>query len=763
MRKSFTKIICIIVAAVAAFGIMLVSACGATYKAKALNGDYSGEVSSNGGFAVEKGNYVYFINGKQTNTADNTFGKPIKGSIMRISKTDFSARNYSAAETVVPHIAYSGQYNAGIYVYGDYVYYATPSTEKNSNGEIQNSYLAFKRTKLDATGTMKDYYIQLSDNTTDYRYVEKDGTVYLIYAAKNETLYGESSGCTNLHSVNLTTGANTLLAYNVDSYIFDANDATCGRVYYTMKVKNLATNTTYDNYNQIYTVTADADKPNEYDFSAVDNYDASKDPMYVNCGKLVFDGIGKIDSITEDVTQFNGIDAAGAQTIEHSPYTYELSSYDGKNGVLYYTRISKVVESEGGKALFSAKESDLLSAQHDPVKGNPENSACLMTDGSAASNYTYLYKDGALDSVLIAENSGFIKAKVVGGKITTDKGDNENYENRFLIRCDGAPTPLFTATHDNVNYIYYSVSGDSGYTVNRVSTDGGNGDYNDFKVEDVTDEYTPVRILDLDASSSWYKPEMIDGQILFATETEADYVNEYNYIMVCDLRKEGKVLTNAQIDELNDRYESVTEEIEKIDADVYENLPNALKYAFLTGDRDYLATLIKAYKDVLGYDEEKFWSAQSVEKYYAFIDAKADGEWGEYSDTVKVNGKDVAANKRNYYYAFLGKQPADDYELYVETLRSRLLQSYPVKETEEWYEPLGVDSTVKGVFAVTGICLAGFIVIAAAVTVPLVIVKKRKKANPVYKKRYKVDTTDDKNINVYEDENAPAAENGEDE
>ena len=45
--------------------------------------------------------------------------------------------------------------------------------------------------------------------------------------------------------------------------------------------------------------------------------------------------------------------------------------------------------------------------------------------------------------------------------------------------------------------------------------------------------------------------------------------------------------------------------------------------------------------------------------------------------------------------------------------------------------------------------------IAAAVVVSLVIVRKRKEKLPEYtKKRIKVDTTDDKNINVYEDENS---------
>ena len=158
MRKFITKIICFAAAVIVALGIFLISACGPDYNTKTLAGDISGQVVSNGGFAVEKGNYIYFINGKENNTADNTFGKVEKGAIMRISKNDFANRNYSAVDTVVPLIAYSGNANAGLFIYGDYVYYTTPSTDKNSDGEIQNSHLAFRRTKLDGTGTTKNYF-----------------------------------------------------------------------------------------------------------------------------------------------------------------------------------------------------------------------------------------------------------------------------------------------------------------------------------------------------------------------------------------------------------------------------------------------------------------------------------------------------------------------------------------------------------------------------------------------------------------------------
>ena len=742
MHRIFKKIFCFTAAAVAAIGIFTASACGNSYKAKRLSGDISGTVSSNGGFAVEKGNYVYYVNGKQANTADNTFGTPVKGAIMRISKTDLAARNYSSVDTVVPHIAYSGNYNSGIYVYGDYVYYATPSTEKNSDGEVLNGNLAFKRTKLDGTDTMKDYYVQYSDNSIEYRYVTmpNSDTVYLLYVATSETLFGESSGVTNLHSVNTSNGVNTLLAYNVSAVTFDKNDLTNPRVYYTMQVPNFVSGATskFSAYNQVYTVTADATERNTYNFDGVEDYDKDKNPLYINCGKLVFDGIGKIQGMTNDVTQFNG---EGADKVERSPLTYTVSSYE--NGNLYYTRTSS--KDANTQLLFSVTDTELTANGWNPVTGNPEDDKCLIRDGSNASLYTYMYNAaGALDEVLIASSDGFVKAKVNEGKIATVV-DNTN---RYNLTTGGQPTVLFTQTVEGADYIYYSLSGGSGYTVNRICIDGTYDDYRRYPVSNAVNEYTPVKILDLDSSSDWYKPELIEGQLLFPTETKN--MSDYNYVMVCDLRGEdGKVMSNAKIKELNDKYEDVKEDIEAIDSTVYENLQNALWYAHYTNEASYIDTLIKAYQDIMNYDEEHFWSKESVEKFKAFVDAKADGEWSKYADTKKVNGVDVASNKLSYYYSLLGRMSDEDAENYGDYLKNTYLQSYPEAE-KGWFESL---STGAKAGFIIGVCAGGLIIIAAAVVIPVVIIRKKKSKLPADRsRRIKVDTTDDKDIDVYSDE-----------
>lgn len=750
MRKIITKIICCTVATVAALGMTLASACSGTYKADKLSGDTSGEISSNGGFVAQKGNYVYFINGRENNTADNTYGTPVKGAIMRISTTDLAARNYSSVDTVVPQIAYSGSHNSGLYIYGDKIYYATPSTEKNSDGKVQNSYITFKSTNLDGTGTMKDYYVQYSDNTIEYRYVlGSDNVVYLIYVAKSEDYYDNGSSYTNIHSVNTATGKNTLLAYNVDNVMFDSDDLTNSRVYYTMNVTDYKTQnpTASTTYNQVWTVSAEATEPNDYSeyFKEIygDDYKPDEDPLYVNCGKLVYDGIGKIENMTGSTTDFNG---DGVENAERPAYKYTLSRYTNKT--LFYTRISTLISTA---TLFAVNDSEIDGASWQAVEG-ADSRPFLLRDGSSASNHTYLFKDGKLDSVLIADAKGFIKTKVDGnGQFTTKINDSDCY----YITKGEQPTPLFTQKHGEKNYVYYSVTGGNGYTVYRICYDGTAEDYsaNLYPVSGDISDYTPVKVLDVDCSSDWYKPEMINGQLLFPTQTEN--MTSYVYIMACDLRVRengaatGAVMSNKQIKELSDKYASIKEDIDDIDSTTFENLPNALKYAFFANEGDYIYELCQAYVDIAGQDYNNYWSEESLKAYDKFM--AATGDWAEYGDKISVNGKEVAANKRDYYYSVLGKMNEADAEAYLNGLKSSYLRAYPESDLT-WFEGL---STGAKVGFIIGVVAGGLILIGAGVVVTLVIIRKRKEKLPEYtKKRIKVDTTDDKDIDVYADENS---------
>ena len=111
----------------------------------------------------------------------------------------------------MPSIAYSGNYDGGIFVYGDRIYYGTPSTAKNSEGvdrvRVQLAReLVLGCVRLDGVKLV----VAVSRVGNQYRYVEEGGTVYLLYVATEEKLYEESTGVTNLHSYNTATGTDTL-------------------------------------------------------------------------------------------------------------------------------------------------------------------------------------------------------------------------------------------------------------------------------------------------------------------------------------------------------------------------------------------------------------------------------------------------------------------------------------------------------------------------------------------------------------------------
>ncbi len=744
MKKHFTKLMCAAVAAVVATGVAAAAGCSAYNSGVKL--DYTpsqAEATSNGGFAVEKGGYVYFINGVADGTATNDYGVPVKGSLMRIAVEDLDKRNYASAETVVPQMAYTTNYQTGIFIYGDYIYYGTPSTKRNSDGVIQSGNLEMKRSKLDGTESMKDAYVTFPSAAYDYRYVEADGVVYLMYVATSETMYGETSGVTNIHAYNTSTGVDTLLAYNVSGYVFDAEDKTNPKVYYTMNVydDNGTSNTAA--YNQVYAVTADKTEPCEYSTDSIIGWDDESD-RYINCGELVFDGFGGTNT-TKTPFNYKPDDAAVKNTLA---YKYTLETY--RQGSLFYTRSDTI---SGTGYLFSVKDSDISAgasgAWKNPIEGNPANESALMLGGTDAENYKYVFSGGELSAVLIAESAGGVSVnKVENGKLTdSDKMNKTSY---YRIVGTGTATMLFV----DGDYLYYSVTGGNGYTFYRVDYTGTWDDYNGRQVAGEVTDYKPVQILDLDAASGWFMPELIKGHLIFASAI--GNMSSYKYIMTFNVG----AMTNADITDLNDLYEKVMgddgvikgyENTTDYPADLYQNLAQAARYIFYTGDIDYVKGLAELLNADLEEDADPVYSANTLEKLAQML--ACENDWAEFKDKkATVNGKETYANSIGYYYSVIGKMEGADEESYLNEFKSDYLQAEPAEETVGWFQSLG---TAAKVFFIIGMCLAGIIVIVGVAVVIIVIVRKRGDKKPAYtKRRIKVDTTDDKNINVYEDESS---------
>jgi len=88
MKKKLSKIIIMLFATVLLVAMLV--ACNENTKQDAVTTDIpdGAKVENNGGVAVKYGNYLYFINGLAGETANNEFGKVVKGAVMRVDLKD---------------------------------------------------------------------------------------------------------------------------------------------------------------------------------------------------------------------------------------------------------------------------------------------------------------------------------------------------------------------------------------------------------------------------------------------------------------------------------------------------------------------------------------------------------------------------------------------------------------------------------------------------------------------------------------------------
>ena len=177
-------------------------------------------VHSNGGGAVQYGNYVYFINGyagyEDAKGKQNTWPKVVKGGLYRaqltgegytneatgakefaIQKNDGAALEFvsvtgkdntgkdtdvvSVQRIAGKRIGTSGYKQGGIFIYDNWLYFASPNNEKNKKGTVQTTKTDFYRMKLDGSQTERVYTTKKTGNEASaYAFYKYDDAVYLV-------------------------------------------------------------------------------------------------------------------------------------------------------------------------------------------------------------------------------------------------------------------------------------------------------------------------------------------------------------------------------------------------------------------------------------------------------------------------------------------------------------------------------------------------------------------------------------------------------
>lgn len=213
MKKKIFSILAVIVLCMSCL-----LGCGDDFSPVKISGvqetDYI--VTSNGGMSVQYGNYIYFINGTRgyddTDGKGNIWGKVKKGGLYRAELLGAkNSRNFSVernkdtnlefkstkgldydeeqidivdVQLVVPKtIGTSGYENGGVFIFDNFIYYASPNNTKNKDGVVQSAKTDFFRTKIDGKKTQLLYTTDVDTASSPYAFYKQDGFVYLVVYA----------------------------------------------------------------------------------------------------------------------------------------------------------------------------------------------------------------------------------------------------------------------------------------------------------------------------------------------------------------------------------------------------------------------------------------------------------------------------------------------------------------------------------------------------------------------------------------------------
>ncbi len=320
MGKKLLKI-CMGLTLAIVLGLSAIACGGSKWKAE-LTLTTPGEVVSNGGFAVETQNYVYFINGSESYTAENKFGTPVKGAIMVAEKSKLGT-NELTSQIVVPSVVSSGDYSAGIYVYGGSIYYATPSTKKDTTGNVVNEYIQFSSMTLDGTNKVTEY-LTVKGNSTEFRIVEKDSVVYIVYYSSEDSA---------IVSYNTATKEFLNVVESPASYKFVDNEATLDAVVlYTINGKD-QNNDDDTSYNKVYAYVVGSE-------SATCLYEGNKDAE----GNEVTVGTSYAISFVKGEYVFYTVTLAN-DTTNVKTYGSTVKDFVAKTGAKLYEKTTYVAES----------------------------------------------------------------------------------------------------------------------------------------------------------------------------------------------------------------------------------------------------------------------------------------------------------------------------------------------------------------------------------------------------------------------------------
>ncbi|MDR2634444.1 MAG: DUF5050 domain-containing protein [Clostridiales bacterium] len=407
--KSRKAVLAVICAAAVALSVLLFAACNGLKWDGVGGGSPESPVESQYGFVVKQGGYLYFINGDDSAVAENLFGKHEKGALIRAELDGNGDVKPDTYKRIVPLVVYSADKNAGFAVFGNYIYYAAPNTEKDKTGTPSTTQLDIMRSKID--GSSPEVLLTLTSRSFPFSFYP--GAI--VWHDSSESA---------LYKADLTSGDKKKISSSVKAIAERVVEA---RFVY-------ATNYTPGQGEKLgdFIYIAQTRPADEsafwYDYKAV-KYDGSKEYTLIN--NLTFLPEGETDSnkYPEQTFQVKSVNHLYNEDTETLTLYYTKSVYFNQTTTARGVFFGNVVYENGGPVFKAATE-------------------LKLSEDSATTTFTPVsYEAG----VLLTVNSNLFLVK--GYPV---KSDNPNSFETADAVIDGALSPTVIYVIDG--YVYYSAS-----------------------------------------------------------------------------------------------------------------------------------------------------------------------------------------------------------------------------------------------------------------------------------------------------------------
>lgn len=499
------KLLCLIMAICCVLGL---ASCGAN--SIPMDGSAKTDATLKGGFVAETADYVYFINGVESYTTTYETGSVTKGALLRTKKANLADLSKATYETVVSKLIVADDMNAGFYIYGDYVYYAVPSTANDKTGTVKNDQLNFFRTKLDATQTSTNITARDFPHSATYRYIAVGEKVYLVVHNTELYVYDAISG-KEVYTTEAKDGASKLDKVDVAEVVFGDS-----AIYFASIPVDKA--------------LSDEDSVQKESHHVVYKLDLTASEVKP---AVVLDGVG-ISNVGNETGE--GVDLIGV--------TIDLLRVDG--GKLYFSYKSLNTVTGTNPVYMAIAESALTEAgakswkkAENVVSLTNKNTASIFADTSIFFDGKVYYVDATFGLLV------YDKAKATDAN--TDLGVSIVYYSDIVK----------SATLDFVN-----VEGDATFMYFHDAS----GIYYKVRIDAVNKDTKEFRLNKHAIDTAWYKPEVVKvGEEFFLLASYSD-VEFKDYVYAINMTELKKDFDAWEADDSEDKAEDFYAE-DELDSD----------------------------------------------------------------------------------------------------------------------------------------------------------------------------------------------------